>query len=250
MTEKAEPGSTRGPKAPEWVIRRVDGQDQWHVPLIPGTADDEPPWAEVVGTAPKWRGYHFRVTFDAAGSTTELRIHREATAPPLTRRLLQAVPVPRLEHVAHARVRDWMNDWMARESYANVGSDAWFAEFDDAGRNPERDVWLAKVAAAYVDTLGQDSQRQRDAIADRCGISADYVPDATREARQRELLTPTTQGRAGGELTPRALRLLGRHVPAAGPADAFAELHRAFAAREIDKATWRAEFEKLIEKGT
>lgn len=60
-------------------------------------------------------------------------------------------------------------------------------------------VW----AARYVEALGT-SRQPVDALAGQYGFSTTHVRDMVRRARLEGYLTPTTRGRAGGELTDKA----------------------------------------------
>ncbi len=67
----------------------------------------------------------------------------------------------------------------------------------------------AQIAAAYVKRVNADSPHPVQDVARRRKLSVAQVRDAIRAARVRGLLTPTRkQGRAGGDLTPEAERLL------------------------------------------
>jgi hypothetical protein len=73
-------------------------------------------------------------------------------------------------------------------------------------RRDER--FYAEMAAAYAEAVAAGNNRPIDTIADAIGRSRNTVKDVIREARARRLLTETTHGRAGGQLTAKAKKLL------------------------------------------
>jgi len=64
----------------------------------------------------------------------------------------------------------------------------------------------AHVAAAYVAAL--NSRAPNEAVAEQLHLSTSRVRDLLHEARRRLLLTTLGRGKAGGELTEKALKLL------------------------------------------
>jgi hypothetical protein len=76
-----------------------------------------------------------------------------------------------------------------------------------AGRRGLPDVEYAKVAAAYVARIGQRNPVEE--VAREMHYSHQRIREMLRTARRRGLLTdPPRRGRAGGDLTDRARRLL------------------------------------------
>ena len=72
---------------------------------------------------------------------------------------------------------------------------------------PSREQWLARLAQRYVETL--DEPRQTGILAEEFHYKPASVAAMIREARNKhKLLTPTTKGRPGGSLTPKALAIL------------------------------------------
>jgi hypothetical protein len=71
------------------------------------------------------------------------------------------------------------------------------------------DRYYAAWAAHYV-TTATSSRRPVADIADRFGVSRDSVRDRLNTARGRGMLTRGSHGRAGGQLTDKALEALGR----------------------------------------
>jgi hypothetical protein len=78
------------------------------------------------------------------------------------------------------------------------------------GRAGKPDIHYALVAAEYVRHLGEPKPLAR--LAKELPLEASQVRSILYEARRRGLLTdPTVPGRAGGELTPKALDILRQH---------------------------------------
>ena len=72
-----------------------------------------------------------------------------------------------------------------------------------AGRN-ERDY--AALARLYVGLLGE--KKPTEALARQVGVSPKTASNLLYKAREKGMLTPTVRGKAGGELTDKAKRLL------------------------------------------
>lgn len=85
-----------------------------------------------------------------------------------------------------------------------------FARNRRPGRRGRPDVFYAGLAAEYVELLSTSSTPTKD-LAERHDYSATSMRDFLNQARGRGLLTPSQRGRAGGELTKEALKLLGKH---------------------------------------
>lgn len=84
----------------------------------------------------------------------------------------------------------------------------------EAGRRGRSDHFYAEIASAYVAFTGE-----RDPIRQLCKklakekalhFAESTVRDFVNQARDRGLLSRSPKGRPGGELTPKALELLGR----------------------------------------
>lgn len=72
------------------------------------------------------------------------------------------------------------------------------------------DAYLALLASQYVQLLDQGSRSPVQALASQLGQNPAEVRDLIHEARVRKLLTDAPKGRAGGQLTPRAMTLIPR----------------------------------------
>ena len=76
------------------------------------------------------------------------------------------------------------------------------------GKRGRPDVFYAGIAKEYVDLLGESTAPTRD-LAQRLGYSSSSVArDLLHQARARGLLTGTSKGLAGGQLTDKAKDLL------------------------------------------
>lgn len=78
------------------------------------------------------------------------------------------------------------------------------------------DLAYAALSLRYVMLLGSGNSRPTDTLARDLGMSPITASQRLRECRQKGLLTATTAGRAGGELTPAAMALLAHVVGAQG----------------------------------
>jgi hypothetical protein len=191
-----------------WQLREIDGQPQWSgfFPLLPNSTDLA--WAEIEAkNDDRWVGYWFRVTFDR-GAVVSFDVRRLPDAPPLRAAMLQAVPLGAIEDAARAATNGAIAEFLKMRPWSIPGAKerAWIAEFDAPGEPSDRDHFLAKVALLYVQTIGDKNQRRT--IHETFDTDIGYVPELIRDARRRDLLTPTTRGRAGGNLTAKAIQLL------------------------------------------
>ena len=165
----------------------------------------QPPLAGAVICADGWPGYRFVLAADVTvRQLVNFEILRDSDAQPLTARALARVPLGALEDALYEELESFIDQWHAD----NPGSGL-------AAPRPERvranrdDVKLAELARAYVETLGQPFQMRRLAEDFGFNYSLATIPKLIARARQRGLLTPTTKGRSGGRLTPKAIALLG-----------------------------------------
>ena len=76
----------------------------------------------------------------------------------------------------------------------------------ESGRKPLPDLFYATQARIYVEALGTGSPIAE--LGTRSGYSQSRARNHVAKARALGLLTPTPQGRAGGQLTPLAIRIL------------------------------------------
>ena len=132
----------------------------------------------------------------------------------VTARLLRRVPVGALLDRArqeltdiHADAADFA-DQHPDTSAARAISDAALSFASRPGRRGRPDVQFAQLADAYVRALGTGRPSPVQMVAQALYISPDTARNALHEARRRGLLTRPPPGRAGGQLTDKARRLL------------------------------------------
>jgi hypothetical protein len=179
-------------------------------------------WAEA--RHDDWPGYVFRLTF-AGGELLGIEVRREdPDAAPLTAHNLQRVPLGALERAVRQNVDIFETLWteLVDSSVGLVGDKVittrrvgmspavaqWFDTYNEGAnpKSPERLLHLARLANRYVETLGEPGQT--DILAEEFHYQPSSVSKMVREARDCRLLSPTTKGRPGGSLTPRARALL------------------------------------------
>jgi hypothetical protein len=184
-------------KLTEVEIRRVDGAPQWALGIR-----DHLTWVEAVVTTEQWRGYYFRVEFDAGAELRSFCIHREVgTAQPLMQVTLRNVPLKVVEQWARRWVAEFVEIWNTDNPHVPLKGLA--SEF-----TPEREAELARVADSYARHFGPAGWRAD--VARDVGYSMETIPGLIRDARKAGILPPTTRGRGGGSLTRKGLALLGR----------------------------------------
>lgn len=76
------------------------------------------------------------------------------------------------------------------------------------GSSGRPEVFYVDIAARYVKAVDDGSRRPVADVAKQLGYSHQYVRDLLNGARERGLLTRPPRGRAGGQLTDEARRLL------------------------------------------
>ena len=121
---------------------------------------------------------------------------------PLTTDVLRSVRFDDL----YLQVRGYLPHLEAMSMYAEVDP-ASFTGTKRPGRRGRPDAEYLSVAAKYVDLVKASGSPTR-ALAEELSVSPSAARDLVHEARRRELLTPTTRGVKGGELTEKALKLL------------------------------------------
>jgi hypothetical protein len=216
---KAQPSPTAADK-PALRVRRLAGRDQWNIP----TALDPTAWVEVQSDDPLWDGYWFRVTFQG-GDVCGFDVRRIEDSVPITARRLKVIPFGAIEQCARERIHSWLTEYVAGrpEAAKRVSTvlEDWLAVFDiggsvEAESIDARDRKLAPIAKRYTETIGDRDQVR--ILATEFDYSPDHIPNLIRQARKRGLLSPTTRGRAGGELTGKARAILsGEPVGASAP---------------------------------
>jgi hypothetical protein len=172
----------------------------------------------------RWDGYQFNLTFRNFELAC-VEVERAAGAAPLSAQMLQRVPLGGLERAARKQAAQTMTEFINLQpeparATAFPGARAWHDRSPRAedSKIEDREVLLSRLAKRYVETVGQSQQTRllaewSRADPERGHYSEGSIPQLIREARKRLLLTPTRKGKSGGELTPKALVLLGE-IPA------------------------------------
>ena len=124
----------------------------------------------------------------------------------LTTAMIRSVPLDRL----YEQVRYYISNSQALSIDLDVDLKE-FARNRRPGRSGRPDVFYARLAAEYVELLATSSTPTKD-LAERHHYSATSMRDYLNQARSRGLLTRSQRGRAGGQLTERAGRLLNAAV--------------------------------------
>jgi hypothetical protein len=169
--------------------------------------------AAITSDADEWRGYRFELTF-RAGVLVGIKVAREDDALPLTRTTLQRVSLGELERAVRAKiaavVAQFGEDNPGRDMFPDAAQ--WRETPAARARADRDDVKLAELAREYVKRIGERAPAR--ILARDLDYAEKSISKLIRRARVRGLLTSTTKGRAGGQLTPRALVLLGEAAPA------------------------------------
>jgi hypothetical protein len=161
--------------------------------------DERPVTAEVTIDADDWRGYRFKVTLGGeSAQLSSVEVQRDDRSLPLNSWRMQRIPLGLMERALRAKIRDIAPPLFRPEEWPDP---------DQRTRANRDDGRLAELARAYTETLGQP--RQAPTLAERFGYQPSSIPRLIRRARERHLLTATSKGRPGGQLTPRAWALLG-----------------------------------------
>lgn len=153
---------------------------------------------------PEWR-----VTVDFALADGAMMVRRVEVAPSsgagpresLSTRVLRAVQFREISNEAWALLAD-LGDVMP--SVDNLAKE--FRRTPRPGRRGRPDLVYAEAAAIYVASMTKPAPLQATARA--LGIPEARARSLLGEARRRGLLTQAPKGRAGGELTEKARRLL------------------------------------------
>jgi hypothetical protein len=172
-----------------WVAalftRREDRAAIVELRVFPGEDRDDPDAAPEIG---EWSR--------TANGLTDL--------PPggITARLLRDISVSDLEQTLQEALHESSTHPVLRAIARDVD-----AHSERPGRRGRPDLHYARWAARYVDALRHSSTPNAH-LADEAGLRPEQVRDAIHEARARGLLTKTGRGRAGGQLTTKAVNLL------------------------------------------
>jgi hypothetical protein len=118
-----------------------------------------------------------------------------------------------LRHLGFGAVESQLRAWLADEWIAERLGDQWAKPVGRPGRTGRDDVHYARWAGRYVDALSASPRSPIKHLVDEAKASGEHLTEAEArwyltEARHRKLLTSAPRGRSGGELTPKALKLL------------------------------------------
>lgn len=137
----------------------------------------------------------------------------------LTARALRRVHLGRARELAYEQLDKWIDRERRHPGWQRLPT-TFTVDAISAPRRPGRkgrdDRFYATVASAYVGALKRGSRQPvveaAQALGEATGgfYASTYVRDLLHEARRRELLTRPPRGRAGGQLTEKALALLQR----------------------------------------
>jgi hypothetical protein len=124
-------------------------------------------------------------------------------AAPVTARLMRELPIGAVQGKAIESFRA-----LAGSMSRNERDAAWAKGLERRpGRRGRPDREYAEIAALYVDTIGSGTEALD--VAKKLGYSAEQVKGFLYQARRRGLLTwAPSKGKAGGQLTPKAIELL------------------------------------------
>ena len=166
-----------------------------------------PPAAVVTIDDPQWRGYTFALILDAL-QVAHFEVRRDPDAKPLNAWRLQRVPLALIERALRAKLSGVIEQYGRDNPTAPAlfSTEDWPDPSEQTRANRD-DVKLAQLAKRYVETL--DQPQQAEGLAELFGYAPSSISKLIRRARDRHLLTPTSKGRPGGQLTPRAKALLG-----------------------------------------
>lgn len=151
----------------------------------------------------RFPGVQFVVTIDKARRLVGFQAHHTVPGEMLTARQLRSVPVGELHDYAVGQLRVVVSRSRSMSGWADT-----FTAEHHPGRQGRPDAFYAALSASYVERLAAESRAPIRDLADAAGLSSSQVRNLLYEARRRELLSTSPKGRAGGELTEKAKRLL------------------------------------------
>jgi hypothetical protein len=135
----------------------------------------------------------------------EVRARSPLSPSPVSARMMRTLPITAMERVVRERAR-----WSALPGVAEAftfGEDLGPWSATRPGRKGRGDTEYARVARRYVELLGTHEQ-PTVVLADELALSSTQARSVLAQARARGLLTEAPKGRAGGQLTAKAIELL------------------------------------------
>lgn len=126
----------------------------------------------------------------------------------LSRRAFREV----LTHTDELRAHPQWEHWKAQIAAFETVEAARHAVVDPkhAGRRKRTPLYCAQVSAAYVREVAV-GPKPYERMAEEFDSTADAMLDVVKEARRRGFLTKAPAGKAGGQLTKKAIRTLDDH---------------------------------------
>jgi hypothetical protein len=201
-----EPGTTdvsiRVVKDPHGERTRITPPDDQEFPTLIASL--------VIDGDQRWRGYVFTLAY-VGSELTRMEIEREGDTPLLGARILQQVPLGALDRAARRHVEIGIERLLA-DPPRILGPDLsqivadWLDPVADPNPAGENDVRLAALCRRYLELDSESGWRET--LADEFNYSPSAIPTIVARARKRRFLTKVARGQYGGQLTPKALRLL------------------------------------------
>jgi hypothetical protein len=151
-----------------------------------------------------------------AGHWSADTLGARAPAPPggLTADILRAVPIGEHRRLIENSLGEWKatlgKEFFMRRDLGELVEVIAQDVAQRPGHEGRGDPFYARVAALYVARIEEGNRRPIPQIARELGRTPAYVRNVLHDARQRGLLTKTQPGKAGGNLTAKARRLLAR----------------------------------------
>jgi len=156
---------------------------------------------------PLYPGWLFDVAFLPNGLPVGFTMKHDWVAAPaepvLTARLLRRLPLGEIQEAARRG--------LMKHSLAPLPPEHWekvFVESPRPGRAGRGNLELAQVSSAYLRQVAGGSSSPTHDLARDMNISPGHLRNLLGAARRRGLLTAPQSGKAGGELTAKALTLL------------------------------------------
>jgi hypothetical protein len=128
----------------------------------------------------------------------------------ITRRMLRDVPLGGFVVAMRTEANHSLDDLPPIATGVVTAALERFAVIPRPGRSGRDDYDYATFAAMYVERVPSPTAKAE--LADELGLSPTQVGHLLYEARKRDLLTEAPRGKAGGELTDKARRLLEEGV--------------------------------------
>ena len=221
--------------------------EQWTI----GTGS-EPTRIELTDNAERWTGFRFVLEYRGP-ELAAVRVERTDVAGPLTGQLLQKVPLGALDRAAREHVRGFLEAWDTANPSAALSMFPdpldWLDDVAGGGTDDHAgDERLARLCQRYLQLQGESDWRET--LAQEFHYSRSSVQTIITRARKRRFLTPVARGQQGGQLTPKALRLLAPAQQRSAWDRATVEQQHAALAREALREQITADLLEQFRDGT